>query len=127
MLDMGFIEDIRFILSKIGKVGSKDRQTLLFSATMSQEILTLAKGYMREGSTREIRLNKQEVGLGKIDQSYLLMKEHQKLDTLVRFLRSHKDSQENGERQVIVFAATRIRADKLASNLKGEGFKVSAI
>jgi ATP-dependent RNA helicase DeaD len=127
MLDMGFIEDIRFILSKIGKVGSKDRQTLLFSATMSPEILSLAKGYMREGSTREIRLNKQEVGLGNIDQSYLIMKEHQKLGSLITFLRSHKDREEDGKQQAIVFAATRIRADKLASNLKGEGFKVSAI
>jgi ATP-dependent RNA helicase DeaD len=128
MLDMGFIEDIKFILSKIGKVGSKDRQTLLFSATMSQEILTLAKGYMREGNTREIRLNKQEVGLGKIDQSYLMMKEHQKLGSLISFLRSHKDQEEeSGKQQAIVFAATRNRADKLASNLKGEGFKVSAI
>jgi ATP-dependent RNA helicase DeaD len=128
MLDMGFIEDIRFILSKIGKVGSKDRQTLLFSATMSQEILTLAKGYMREGNTREIRLNKQEVGLGNIDQSYLMMKEHQKLGSLISFLRSHKDpGEENGKQQAIVFAATRNRADKLASNLRGEGFKVSAI
>ena len=128
MLDMGFIDDIRFILSKIGKVGSKDRQTLLFSATMSQEILTLAKGYMREGNTREIRLNKQEVGLGNIDQSYLMMKEHQKLGSLISCLRSHKGSEEEGgKQQAIVFAATRNRADRLASNLKGEGFKVSAI
>jgi ATP-dependent RNA helicase DeaD len=55
------------------------------------------------------------------------MKEHQKLGSLVNFLRSHKDSEETGKQQAIVFAATRNRADKLASNLKGEGFKVSAI
>lgn len=56
------------------------------------------------------------------------MKDHQKLGSLISFLRSHKDSvEENRKQQAIVFAATRKRADKLASNLKGEGFKVSAI
>lgn len=123
MLDMGFIEDIEFILSKIGKSGSKDRQTLLFSATMPQEILRLAKGHMREGSIHEIRLNKQEVALDSIDQSYLLVNEQQKFGQLVDIIRVHKDQQQ----QAIVFAATKRRADKLASNLKSSGFRVSAI
>jgi len=123
MLDMGFIEDIEFILSKIGKSGSKDRQTMLFSATMPQEILRLAKGHMREGSINEIRLNKQEVALDSIDQSYLLVNEQQKFGQLVDIIRVHKDQ----EQQAIVFAATKRRADKLASNLKSSGFRVSAI
>ena len=124
MLDMGFIEDIEFILSKIGKSGSKDRQTLLFSATMSQEILRLAKSHMREGDIREIRLNKQEVALDNIDQSYLIVNEQQKFGQLVDIIRAHKDQQ---QQQAIVFAATKRRADKLASNLKTSGFRVSAI
>lgn len=124
MLDMGFIEDIEFILSKIGKSGNKDRQTMLFSATMSQEILRLAKGHMREGNIHEIRLNKQEVGLDNIDQSYLIVNEQQKFVQLVDIIRAHKEQQ---QQQAIVFAATRRRADKLASNLKSEGFRVSAI
>lgn len=123
MLDMGFIEDIEFILSKIGKSGSKDRQTMLFSATMPQEILRLAKGHMREGSVNEIRLNKQEVALDNIDQSYLLVNEQQKFGQLVDIIRVHKDQLQ----QAIVFAATKRRADKLASNLKSSGFRVSAI
>lgn len=124
MLDMGFIEDIEFILSKIGRSGSKDRQTLLFSATMSQDILRLAKGHMREGSIREIRLNKQEVALDNIDQSYLVVNEQQKFGQLVDIIRAHKEQQ---QQQAIVFAATKRRADKLASNLKSSGFRVSAI
>ena len=135
MLDMGFIEDIQFILSKIGKMDSKDkvRQTMLFSATMSQEILALAKKHMREDSTHEIRLNKQEVALNSIEQSYLIVNENQKLGRLVSFLRPNKDSkaeregEEQRQQQAIVFSATRLRADKLAANLRREGFKVSAI
>lgn len=124
MLDMGFIEDIEFILSKIGKSGSKEKQTMLFSATMSEEILRLAKGHMREGEIREIRLNKQEVALDNIDQSYLLVNEQQKFNHLVDIIGAHKEQQ---KQQAIVFAATKRRADKLASNLKGAGFRVSAI
>lgn len=120
MLDMGFIDDIKFILSKLGKSGGKDRQTLLFSATMSPEILKLAKSYMRQGSIREIRLNQQEVALDNIEQSYLLVDEQKKLNHLVDIIRKHKE-------QTIVFAATKRRADKLASNLKVSGFKASAI
>jgi ATP-dependent RNA helicase DeaD len=128
MLDMGFIEDIQFILSKIGKTGGKDRQTMLFSATMSQEILALAKKHMHEGNTREIRLNKQEVALNNIEQSYLIVNENQKLNRLVSFLRPGKeDAKGQGQEQAIVFSATRLRADKLAANLRREGFKVSAI
>jgi ATP-dependent RNA helicase DeaD len=121
MLDMGFIDDIEFILSKLGKSGSKDsRQTLLFSATMSPEILRLAKGHMREGHVREIRLNTKEVGLDNIEQSYLLVGEQQKFGHLTNLIRPHKE-------QVIVFAATKRRADKLAANLKAGGFRASAI
>ncbi len=120
MLDMGFIDDIEFILSRLGKSGSKDRQTLLFSATMSPEILRLARGHMREGQIREIRLNTKEVGLDNIEQSYLLVGEQQKFDHLTNLIRPHKE-------QVIVFAATKRRADKLAANLKAGGFRASAI
>lgn len=128
MLDMGFIEDIQFILSKIDKTDSKDRQTMLFSATMSQGILALAKKHMHEGNTREIRLNKQEVALNNIEQSYLIVNENQKLGRLVSFLRpSKEDAKGQKQEQAIVFSATRLRADKLAANLRREGFKVSAI
>ncbi len=118
MLDMGFIEDIEFILSRIDKNG---RQTLLFSATMSPEILKLAKKYMREGKTQEVRLNKQEVAVNSIEQAYLLVSEQQKLDQLIGLLRTQN------EKQIIVFAATKRRVDKLTSNLRNGGFRAAAI
>ncbi|HVX03096.1 MAG TPA: DEAD/DEAH box helicase [Nitrososphaera sp.] len=129
MLDMGFIDDIEFILSKLGMGGvgnnnnngsGKELQTMLFSATMPPEILRLAKGHMRQGQVREIRLNTKEVGLDNIEQSYLLVDEQQKFNHLTNLIRPYKE-------QVIVFAATKRRADKLAANLKAGGFRASAI
>ncbi len=117
MLDMGFIDDITFILTRAGKEG---RQTMLFSATMPAAILKLAREHMK-GDIREVRLNTNEPSLASIDQSYLLIEENQKLNQLIALIKPHS------KQQIIVFAATRRRVDKLASSLKGSGFKVSAI
>src|SRR3712207_918704 len=70
MLDMGFIDDIKFILVYVQE---DNRQVCLFSATMPSPILKLAKEYMKD--TKQIRLNEQEVSLGSIDQSYLVIPE----------------------------------------------------
>lgn len=118
MLDMGFVDDIRFIL---GRMKAGGRQTLLFSATMPQEILRLAKEHLRADQTREIRLNKQEVTVSNIEQSYLLVSEQDKLGRLVAMLKPLRDQ------QVIVFAATKNRTDRLARNLKTDGFRANAI
>lgn len=118
MLDMGFIDDIRFIL---GRMDRQNRQTLLFSATMPQEILRLAKEHLRKDQTMEIRLNAHEVTASNIEQSYLLVSEHEKLDRLVALIKPL------GGRQAIVFAATKNRTDRLARNLKSNGFAANAI
>src|SRR5690348_3757890 len=57
MLDMGFIDDIKFILFYV----NEDRQTCLFSATMPPEILRLAQEYMHDA--KEVRLNEEELSL----------------------------------------------------------------
>ncbi|HVD35960.1 MAG TPA: DEAD/DEAH box helicase, partial [Nitrososphaeraceae archaeon] len=67
MLDMGFIDDIKFILFYV----NEERQTCLFSATMPREILRLAQEHMKD--SHEIRLNEEELSLDTIDQSYLVI------------------------------------------------------
>jgi ATP-dependent RNA helicase DeaD len=77
MLDMGFIDDIKFILFYV----NEDRQTCLFSATMPPEILRLADEYMRHNKIEQVRLNEEEITLETIDQSYLVVEEREKIQT----------------------------------------------
>src|ERR687892_2894237 len=119
MLDMGFIEDIKFILFYV----NEDRQTCLFSATMPPEILRLAEEYMRQNKIEHVRLNEEEITLETIDQSYLVVEEREKFKHLTDFIRRNQ----NAKSQTIVFAATKQRADRLAYKLRQEGFSAVTI
>jgi len=115
MLDMGFIEDIKFILFYV----TEDRQTCLFSATMPPDILRLAQDYMKE--PKEIRLNEEELSLDTIAQSYLIVHEREKFKHLCNFIKNRD------KKQTIVFAATKQRTQRLANDLKQEGFRAITI
>ena len=115
MLDMGFIDDIKFILFYV----NEDRQTCLFSATMPPEIMRLAQEYMKD--PEDIRLNKEELGLDTIDQCYLIVHEREKFKHLCYFINSRE------KRQTIVFSATKQRTQRLAGELRQEGFKAITI
>jgi ATP-dependent RNA helicase DeaD len=119
MLDMGFIDDIKFILFYV----NEDRQTCLFSATMPPEILRLADEYMRQNKIEHVRLNEEEITLETINQSYLVVEEREKFKHLVDFIRSNQKAKS----QTIVFAATKQRADRLAYKLRQEGFSAVTI
>jgi ATP-dependent RNA helicase DeaD len=115
MLDMGFIDDIKFILFYV----NEDRQTCLFSATIPPEISRLAQEYMRD--VREIRLNEEELSLETIDQSYLIVDEKEKFKHLCDFIKNRD------KKQTIVFAATKQRTHRLAGELKHTGFNAVTI
>ncbi len=116
MLDMGFIDDIKFILFYV----NENRQTCLFSATMPAEIVRLAKEYMN--NYEEIRLNKEEVTLETIDQSYLIIRENEKFKHLCDFIRKRDKNQ-----QTIVFVSTKQRTEKILRELREEGFRATTI
>lgn len=115
MLDMGFIDDIKFIMFYV----NEDRQTFLFSATMPPEILRLSEEYMK--NAEHIRLNEEEVALDTIEQAYLVVEEKEKFKHLSDFIR------QNQKAQTIVFAATKQRADRVAHKLYQDGFRAVAI
>lgn len=115
MLDMGFIDDIKFILFYV----DEDRQTCLFSATIPPEISRLARDYMK--NPHEVKLNEEEISLDTIDQSYLIVEERQKFKHLCNFIKSRD------EKQTIVFAATKQRTQRLAIELKQQGLKAITI
>jgi ATP-dependent RNA helicase DeaD len=115
MLDMGFIDDIKFILFYV----DEDRQTCLFSATIPPEISRLAQDYMK--NPHEVKLNDEEISLDTIDQSYLIVEERQKFKHLCNFIKSRD------EKQTIVFAATKQRTQRLAIELKQQGLRAITI
>jgi ATP-dependent RNA helicase DeaD len=114
MLDMGFIDDIKFILSYV----SENRQTCLFSATMPPEVTRVAQEYMHD--VKEVMLN-QELSLDTIEQSYLIIREKEKFKHLCNLIKKRD------KKQTIVFAATKQRTQRLANELKQEGFKAITI
>ena len=115
MLDMGFIDDIKFILFYV----DEDRQTCLFSATIPPEISRLAQDYMK--NPHEVKLNEEEIGLDTIDQSYLIVEERQKFKHLCNFIKIRD------EKQTLVFAATKQRTQRLAIELKQQGLRAITI
>ncbi|NPA51379.1 MAG: DEAD/DEAH box helicase [Aquificae bacterium] len=115
MLDMGFLPDIEYIISKT----PKNRQTLLFSATMPKEILKLAEKFLKP-DYKKISVAPNQVVVDKIkQQAYIVRgKKIQKLEKLLT---------ENLEKKSIIFTQTKKGAEELAQKLKRAGFEVEAI
>ncbi|MDQ6987930.1 MAG: DEAD/DEAH box helicase [Mariprofundaceae bacterium] len=114
MLDMGFIHDIRKVLALV----PKNRQTLLFSATFSDEIKRLANGILRSPVLVEVARN-ETVGL--INQVV-----HQVGKTNKRALLSHLIVSQNWK-QVLVFTRTKHGANRLTEQLGKDGIHAAAI
>ncbi|GEN34299.1 MULTISPECIES: DEAD/DEAH box helicase [Aneurinibacillus] len=115
MLDMGFQEDIEAII----KETSTDRQTLLFSATMPQEILRLSRKYMNNPET--VAISRKEVTAPTIEQVYYKVFERSKLESLCRILDSEEI--ELG----IVFCRTKRGVDELTEALQERGYLASGL
>jgi ATP-dependent RNA helicase RhlE len=105
MLDMGFIPDIRKVLAVV----PRDRQTLLFSATIPREIRALADGFMRQPV--EIRVAPAVVAVETVDQRVYHVPKSQK-----QALLNHLLTDEATER-VLVFTRTKHGADKVVRQL----------
>ncbi|HJV45380.1 MAG TPA: DEAD/DEAH box helicase [Bacillota bacterium] len=115
MLDMGFVDDIKEILSHT----PDSRQTLLFSATMPSEILELSRKYMKSPQT--VAINRREVTAPLIDQVYYKVLERNKLESLCRIL----DSEEIG--LGIVFCRTKRGVDELTEALQERGYMADGL
>jgi ATP-dependent RNA helicase DeaD len=110
MLDMGFREDIEFILRDT----PPERQTLLFSATMSREILKLTKKYQND--PQFLKVVPKELTVPETQQIYFEVKEKMKLDLLSRLLDIHNPNLS------LVFCNTKRRVDRLVSHLQVRGY-----
>jgi ATP-dependent RNA helicase DeaD len=114
MLDMGFIRDVESIINRC----PKNRQTLLFSATMSAEISYIAMQYMRDPVKVEVN---DRVDPSKLHQRYYDVTQESKFSLLLHLLKQEK----NGV--VMVFCNTRRNVDRLHRALEEYGVHSRAI
>jgi ATP-dependent RNA helicase RhlE len=115
MLDMGFIPDVR----KIVALMPANRQTLLFSATFSNEIRHLAGEFLRNPETIEVAARNSIAD--NLTQVLYPVDQDRKADLLINLIR--RDSME----QVLVFTRSKLGASRLASYLDRRGVSCSAI
>ncbi|MCW8888291.1 MAG: DEAD/DEAH box helicase, partial [Gammaproteobacteria bacterium] len=115
MLDMGFIRDIKKILALL----PKKRQNLLFSATFSGEIRTLAKGLLNDPV--EISVSPRNAAAKSVKQSVFEVDKDKKSALLSHLVR------DNGWNQVLVFTRTKHGANRLAQKLERDGVTSAAI
>jgi ATP-dependent RNA helicase RhlE len=115
MLDMGFIHDVR----KIVGACSKDRQTLLFSATMPPSIAKLAHDILREPV--RIDISRSKVAVDRVAQSVYFVGAQDKRTLLTDLLKA----QEMG--QAIVFTRTKRGADRVCRHLVQNGLTAEAL
>lgn len=115
MLDMGFLESIEEIFRFI----PRERQTLLFSATMPTPIKNLAKKILN--NPKSVKIAKVDITNTDIEQKYYIINENERDDAIMRlldFVASKKS---------IVFTRTKREADILAELLKSKGYKATAL
>src|SRR6056300_1650650 len=114
MLDMGFTPQIEMIL----KFVPKDHQTLLFSATLPQNILRISDRYLNK--PERISTGATSVPIAKIKQETLQVFKENKYDELIDQFLARKGA-------ILVFVKTKRSADKMVKKLKEEGHSADAI
>ena len=115
MLNMGFKEDIEFILQNTPKRDS----TWLFSATMPAEIKRVSKKYMKEPF--EVTVGKVNTGNKNIDHQYYITQAQHRYETLKRLIDF------NPGMYGIIFTRTKMDAQEIAEKLTREGYDIDAL
>jgi len=115
MLDMGFLDEIKNIFTFL----PKERQTLLFSATMPNAIRKLAEQVLK--SPKTVSITKSEKTNTKITQLYYVVQERERDDALVRLI-DYKNPT-----KCIIFCRMKKEVDRLVAHMTAQGFKVSGL
>jgi ATP-dependent RNA helicase DeaD len=115
MLNMGFIDDVTWILDQI----KTKPQIALFSATMPKAIQNIAKNYLHE--PKKVLVKSKKATADNIEQYYLSIAPKRKFDALLRFLEVEDND------GTIIFTRTKIASDELAQKLQAHGFRASAL
>ena len=110
MLDMGFRDDIEFILNRM----PKEKQTILFSATMPRPILEITKRFQR--NPVYLKAVHKELTVPLIEQYYMEVREHNKCEVLSRLVDKYNP------RLSLVFTNTKRKVDEVVANLQARGY-----
>lgn len=115
MLKMGFVEEVEKILAS----ASSERQVALFSATMPDEVLRIAKRHLR--NPERVEIEHRSVSAPAIEQRFLNVSEGQKLEVLTQILELEPAE------AVLIFRRTKTGSAELAEKLEGRGFAAVAM
>ncbi len=115
MLDMGFSEDVEAILRRL----PKERQTVLFSATISPEIRKLAEKYLNQPFP--VKVLHEQLTVPGIEQRYLEVGDPMKSEALSRMIDFYNP------RLTLVFCNTKRKVDEVVSNLQARGYQAEGL
>jgi len=110
MLDMGFIDDVKTILSSLGE----EKKTWMFSATMPAPILNLIKTYLKD--PKVIKIQKKTLSNASIEQKHFIVKFDHMSEAVCRILDSLDDY------YGMIFCRTKVDAKSLADELNSRGY-----
>ncbi|OPY37945.1 MAG: putative ATP-dependent RNA helicase [Methanoregula sp. PtaU1.Bin051] len=115
MLDMGFLPDIEAILKKT----PKNRQTVLFSATLPGPILAISERF--QNNPEFIAVSRKELTVPLVEQLYIEVHSRDKLDVLCRLLDQYNP------KLVLVFCNTKRRVDQVVKRLRERGIRAEGL
>jgi len=115
MLDMGFLDEIKNIFTYL----PKERQTLMFSATMPKQIKLLAEEILN--SPKSVTVTKSERTNQDITQKFYVVSDYERDDALLRLIDYKNPS------KCIIFCRMKKEVDRLSSYMTSQGFKVASL
>ncbi|MDR0797428.1 MAG: DEAD/DEAH box helicase [Nitrososphaerota archaeon] len=115
MLDMGFLDDVEYILFKT----PKDRQTSLFSATIDNLVMRVCDKYMK--NPEQILVSKDEIAVTQMKQYYTVINQNGKFEALCNILR------QDAVEKAIIFCRTRRDTSRVSDQMHKKGFRVQAL
>ncbi|WGK70306.1 DEAD/DEAH box helicase [Candidatus Haliotispira prima] len=119
MLDMGFIDDVRWIMSKLPP--TKDRMTMLFSATLTAKVGNLTWEFMRANQVAEIIIEPEQITTENVEQELYHVSNREKLRLLLSLIKKLEPE------SALIFCNTKSGASFLERRLRDNGYQIKAL